>query len=162
MKNTKPVKVHFCGEATADIREGFKPGRWPTQKPNSVDEAHVTNVLQFLNGAQRIAFMNELHAAMKTGAQVTIIVPHAQSAQSWMDPKTVGPPFSEQSFLFFNAEWRKNNKIPKSYGIECDFDFGYGFAFQGAWPQKNEEARNFALVNYNNVAAFVQLVMTKR
>jgi hypothetical protein len=48
------------------------------------------------------------------------------------------------------------------YGIKSDFDFTYGYAFGPEWMTRNEEARNFALKHYFNVASDIQVVLVKR
>ncbi len=168
-KEKKELKLHFGSEL--GVRDGFvgvpqalatnMKKEW-TWKAGSVSEVHVTNILQYMTGADRITFMNRLAYIMAPGAQANILVPHAQAASAWMDPMSVWPPLNEGSFLYFNKQWRETNKIPEHYGVKCDFDFGYGFSFQNGWQQKSEESRQFALVNYNNVVSFLQVTLTKK
>ena len=174
-KKEKVIKLDLgCGAATkkpgfisVDARAELKPDivldlkkPWPW-KAGSVSEVHCSLFLQYLTGPERVDFMNKLYDILAPGAQATIVVPHAQSAHAFMDPYVQWPPMNEGSFLFFNAEWRKANRVPHT-DIRADFDFGYGFAFQNGWHLKAEEARNFALVNYNNVCSVIQVTLTRR
>ncbi len=156
-------KAGFIG---VDILESMKPdivldlrNPWPWA-PGSVGEVNCSLLLQYLTGPERVAFMDKLYDVMAPGAQATVVVPHGQSAHAWMDSMCQWPPMNEGSFLFFNAEWRKVNKIP--HDIRADFDFGYGYGFQNGWHLKAEEARNFALVNYWNAVTVVQVTMTRK
>lgn len=170
----KTLKLDLgCGSAKkegftgVDIRKELKPDicldlrkPWPWKK-GTVDEVHCQLMLQYFTGPERIEFFNKLHHILKPGAKATVVVPHGQSAHAYMDPYYQWPPMNEGSFLFLNSDWRKGNNIYYP-DIKCDFDFGYGFAFQNGWQLKSEDARNFALVNYNNVCSVIQLNLTKR
>lgn len=173
-KSPKLLKLDFgCGLAKkqgfvgVDIDAASKPDilldlrkAWPW-KAGSVGEVHCSLMLQYFTGEERITFFNKLYDVMAIGAQATVIVPYGQSNHATMDPLVCWPPMTEQSFLFWNKEWRVKNQVP-ARGIECDFDFSYGFGFQNGWHMKAEEARQFALVQYINTVAILSVTMTRR
>jgi hypothetical protein len=77
------------------------------------------------------------------------------------DPTHACPPICEASYLYFNKKWREDNKLDH-YGASCDFDYTYGYNLGPGLAQKNDEYRQFAVANYVNSAADLQVVLTRR
>ena len=117
-----------------------------------------------------MAFMNELYRILlppreedgvkKPGGKILIVAPYYTSSRAWQDPFTVRP-ISETTFLYFNKDWRVQNKL-EHYPINCDFDFNYGYTFHPDWNLRSEDARNFGVRHYWNVITDIQLVLTKK
>jgi len=135
----------------------FKP-KWTFAKDNSVDELNISHFIEHV--LDLMAFMNECHRILKPGGQMTVIAPYYSSVRCWQDP-THKQAISEMTFLYYNAEWRKNNGLDH-YPITADFDFSYGYNFDAAWAMKSEEARAFALKHYINVVSDIFVTLTKR
>jgi hypothetical protein len=78
----------------------------------------------------------------------------------WQDP-THKRAISEATFLYFNKQWRDTNKLDH-YEILSDFDYTYGYDMNLMWANRSDEARNFAVVHYNNVVNDIHVVLTKK
>lgn len=133
---------------------------WPW-KNESVGEVFSSHFLEHLDGPERVRVMDELWRVLVPGAQALIIVPYYSSMRASQDPYHKWPPLSEASFLYFNREWRKANKLDH-YPIHCDFDFSYGYGLAGDWGSRAQEARDFAVQHYINVVADLHVTMVKR
>lgn len=131
---------------------------WPFDD-NSVTEIYSGHFFEHLNGAERIAFMQECYRILKPKAQMTIIVPHWSSMRSIQDPTHAWPPISETSFLYFNKDWREQNKLDH-YPITCDFDFGYGFSLDPDVTVRNSDYQAFASKHYVNAVVDLHVTLT--
>lgn len=140
-----------------DIVHDLETYPWPF-KNNSVDEVNMSNYFEHLKDPFR--FMNELHRVMKKGANCSIVSPYYSSMRAWQDP-THTHAISEASFLYYNKEWMKANKL-EHYGITADFNFSYGYVLDQSWQNRSEEARAFAIKHYINVVTDIQVLLTKK
>jgi predicted SAM-dependent methyltransferase len=131
---------------------------WTFAADNSVDAIHCSHFIEHVDSL--INFMNECHRILKPQAQMIVIAPYYSSVRCWQDP-THKNAISEMSFLYYNAEWRRQNRL-EHYPITADFDFTYGYVFDQYWQLKSEEARAFALKYYINVVSDIQVALTKR
>ena len=91
---------------------------------------------------------------------MTIVAPYYSSIRAWQDPTHVRA-ISEATFLYYNKEWMKTNKL-EHYGIKADFDYTYGYMINPEWANRNEEAKMFATRNYLNVVSDIQVILTKK
>lgn len=98
----------------------LKQAPWPWGGA-SVDEVRCSHFLEHLTGTERIPFMNELWRVLKVGAVATITVPYWTSQRSVQDPTHQWPPLSENSFLYFDREWRRRAGVDHYLGLTCDF-----------------------------------------
>jgi SAM-dependent methyltransferase len=130
---------------------------WPFED-NSVDEVRCSHYVEHTEDL--IAFMNELYRIMKPGAQALIITPYYTSRRAFQDP-THKRFMSETSYLYFNRQWMLDNGLDH-YGINCDFDFTYGYAFSQLWATKSDDARSYAINHYWNVVDDLYVTLTKR
>jgi len=80
--------------------------------------------------------------------------------RSMQDPTHVRP-ISEATFLYYNKKWREENLL-SHYPITADFDYTFGYMMFPEWASRNEEAKAFAIRHYWNVAADIQVALTKR
>ena len=140
-----------------DIVHDLEVFPWPFED-ESVDEVICTHYVEHADNL--IKFMDELYRILKKSAKATISAPYYSSLRAWQDP-THKRSISEMSFLYFNKEWRENNKL-SHYDIHCDFDFSYGYILHPSWMNRSEEARNFAITHYINVVTDIQVTLTKR
>src|SRR6266436_2381761 len=132
---------------------------WPIDDA-VVDTIFIADYLQRLDGRERINFMNECGRVLKVGAQLIVKVPHWSSMRSVSDPMVAWPPLCEASFVYFNKDWRKNEKV--DYGITCDFDFGYGFGLDGDVQIRNQEYQQQAIKHWNNAAIDLHVTLTRK
>ena len=70
--------------------------------------------------------MNEVWRILKPGAVATFISPYYSSVRAWQDP-THKQTISENTYLYYNQEWMKNNGL-SHYGIKANFNI-MGFEY---------------------------------
>lgn len=133
---------------------------WPIDD-GVVDSIHSSHFFEHLTGAQRMAFMDECWRILKVGSQMAIITPHWSSMRAVQDPTHQWPPIAETSYLYFNKNWREQNKL-SHYPIKCDFDFGYGHAVDNDVAVLCTEAQNFRKKFYVNAILDLHVTLTKR
>lgn len=151
------VGVDISPTEQADVVHDLEVHPWPFADA-SVDEARASHYVEHVHDL--VGFMNELYRVMKPGAQATIITPYYTSVRAFQDPTHVRF-MSEMSYLYFNQEWLKNNGLDH-YGITADFDFTYGYAINGDWVTRADEARAFAIRHYWNVVDDLIVTLTAR
>lgn len=152
--------VDVTADCDADIVHDLTVVPWPFAD-GSVDEVWCAQFFEHLTGAQRIAFMEELYRIMKPGAQATIITPYWTSGRAMQDPTHQWPPLLEASYLYFNRAWREANNLGH-YGIHCDFEFRFAFAYTDAWAQKSADEKAFARTHFVNVVTDLHVFLTRR
>ena len=146
-----------CGAAFVhDLR--VTPWPWEDE---SVEEVHCSHFFEHLSGPERIPFMAELHRVMKKGAKAVFITPDADSHRAIQDPTHAWPPVCAESYLYFNQEWLKANKLTH-YGIKADFDFGYGYSLDADVQVRNAEFQAFAVKHYRNHSADLVVTLTRK
>lgn len=149
------AKTENCDEVM-DLK--VFPWKW---EDNSVDEIWCSHFFEHLTGAERIRFMEECYRIMKDGAKMTIICPYYTSMRAIQDPTHQWPPVAESSFLYFNKQWMKDNKL-EHYNINADFDFNYGYSMSPEIISKHQDVQAFAVKNYNNSVNDLQVSLTKK
>lgn len=152
--------VDISSDCGADVVHDLFQFPWPFED-SSVDEVQSSHFLEHVPGRLRQRFFNELYRVMKPGATATFITPNADSHRAIQDPTHEWPPICPASYLYYNAQWRKDNELDH-YEATCDFDFTYADAVEGPWALRSQEARDFAMRHYNNVALDLHVVLTKR
>lgn len=133
---------------------------WPIES-DSVEEAHCAHFFEHIPSQLRKPFMEELHRVMKPGAPVQIIVPMGD--RMLQDPTHQWPPVVPGSFLYFNQQWLKDNKLQHGdYVTTADFDYTYGYALHPNVAVRNAEYQQYAIQFYNNAATDLYVTLTKR
>jgi predicted SAM-dependent methyltransferase len=130
---------------------------WPIES-ESAEDIFCSHYIE--HTPDLIKFMNEVYRILKPGGKIKIIAPYYNSIRCWQDP-THKRAISEATFLYYNKEWRTNNKLDH-YPIDCDFDYTYGYDMAVEWANRSEEARNFAIKHYVNIINDLHVVLTKR
>ena len=130
---------------------------WPIES-NSAEDIVCNHYVEHTSDLMK--FMNEVYRILKPGGKIKIVAPYYTSMRCWQDP-THTRAISDATFLYYNKEWRKINKLDH-YPITCDFDFTYGYDMDPTWASKHEEARNFAIAHYWNIVNDIHVVLTKR
>jgi predicted SAM-dependent methyltransferase len=74
---------------------------------------------QFIGQDMLFAFMDECWRILKPECWMTAIVPSGRSNRAFQDP-THRRFFMQETFLYFNAEWRAMNKLDH-YRVKCNF-----------------------------------------
>lgn len=130
---------------------------WPF-KADSVEEIHCSHYIEHTKDI--IKFMDECWRILKKGGKMTVIAPYYSSMRCWQDPTHVRA-ISEASFLYYNKNWREQNKLAH-YPIKADFDFVYGYNLSPEWANRSEDARSFAIKHYINVISDIIVTLEKR
>lgn len=127
----------------------------------SVEEIYSAHLMQRFTGNERPAFMDEMYRILKIGGKLTIVAPYWTSARSIQDFMHQWPPIVEQSFLYFNKNWREQAGA-KDYPVKCDFDFTYGYAYEQETTMRSDETKPHWVKHYVNAVNDIQVVLTKR
>ena len=133
---------------------------WKPFADNTVSEIHCSHYIEHTKDL--IAFMNEIYRICEDGAKITFLAPYYSSIRAWQDP-THTRAISEATFLYFQKDWMKANKLDH-YGIKCNLkDIKIGLYFNPPWDKKTDEARAFAHQHYINVVndIFVEATVSK-
>lgn len=154
------VGVDHSAECNPDVVHDLRIVPWPFDD-DSVDEVHCSHFLEHLDGAQRIAFMQELHRVLKPNARATIITPYWSSVGAVQDPTHQWPPIAEQSYLYFNAAARREMGMAH-YEIRTNFDLDFGLAMDPKFKGKPEAEQAFAARHFLNVVQELHATLTKR
>lgn len=176
-EEAKPLKLDLgCGDnkkegftgvdkfktSSTDIVHDLLKFPWPF-KDESVEEIHSSHFFEHIPQADRPKFMEEVHRILIPGGKASFITPYYKSPRATQDFTHQWPPISEETYLYFNKAWREANKLTHGYySMTCDFDFTYGYAIDGAWTLKSEEARGFAMRHYWNVISDLWVTLIKR
>jgi predicted SAM-dependent methyltransferase len=100
---------------------------WPFES-DSVDEIQMSHVLEHLGQSPQIYLevIQELYRICRTGATITIHVPHPRHDSYLCDPTHVRPILPESFQLFNkaqNEEWIKNGKSNTPLALQLGVDF---------------------------------------
>ena len=113
-------------ETQADIVHNlFEDFPWTFAKDNSVDEVFASHVLEHIphgNGSQdpMFQFMDEIYRILKPGGIARFVCPYYTSVRAFQDPTHLRM-ITEPTFMYFQKEWRKLNKL-EHYPVKCDFE----------------------------------------
>lgn len=126
--------------------------RWPW-RDSTVDEAYMSHVLEHFTGPQRVHIFNELYRVLKPGGYATIVTPHWASMRAYGDFTHAWPPVSEFLYEYVSRKWRLTNAPDNDIqwhpqGYKCDFEVVVRYTLHAAIEQKDEEARNHAILFY--------------
>jgi hypothetical protein len=153
-------------EAPEVVRLDFGPGPCDTQrgigeyKAGSVDEIHANYVLQYMTPAQRKAFVNLAHKALKPGGTLVVIVPHWAAHKAYQDIDVQWPPVVEGWFQVLERPWRDAQPI-KQVGYDCNFSFTLGYGMHQSLLSRNQEYQHHALTFWKEAAQDIHCTLTK-
>lgn len=105
----------------------------------------------FLGQDMLFAFMDEVYRILKVDAFINIVVPSGRSDRAFWDP-THRRFFMQQTFLYFNHDWRKINGL-QHYRIKCNFNFDVNPTFMQEEGTKSPEALQYRYIHLWNVTA---------
>ncbi len=129
---------------------------WPFDD-ESVGEVFCSHFLEHVPDVLR--FGDELWRVMEPGAKARIVCPYYTSARAFQDP-THKQRISEFTFLYWNAGWRKQNRLDH-YPVKADFDFSYDFLLDPAWAARSPDTLQFAIRHYWNVVSDISVTLSK-
>lgn len=172
LKEGKLVKINLaCGQVkqegfigidkiktdATDIVMDLEEYPWPIPD-ECIDEITCSHFVEHVTDL--IKFIDEIYRILKKGAKCTIVAPYYSSMRAFQDP-THKRSICEASFLYYNKDWRDQNKLDH-YGIKANFDFNYGYIVTQDWVNRSQEARDFAIRHYWNVVSDIYVTLTKK
>lgn len=130
----------------------------------SVDAIFSSHFVEHLDGFERAKFMDECYRILKPSGKIRLMHPYYKSVRAVQDFSHKWPPISENSYLYWDKNWRTLNKLTHGvYDLKCDYEFWIYYTWQDTmWANKSEEARNFAVNHYFNVVADMIVDLKKR
>lgn len=133
---------------------------WPIAS-DSVEEARCSHFFEHIPKNLRKPFMEELHRVLKVGKGCQIITPRGE--RFMQDPTHEFPEPVPASYLYFNQDWLKQNKLMHGdYVTTADFDYSYGFGLDPQVALRNAEYQQFAIKYYNNAITDLYVTVVKR
>lgn len=133
---------------------------WPFAD-GSVSRVHSSHFFEHLTAPQRVAMMHELYRIMQPGAEAWIITPYWLSVGAIQDPTHQWPPVAEQSYFYFNADWRRRTGLDH-YGIHCDFDLRFSYNLDESVKGRSETEIRHAIRHVPNTVVELIAVLTRR
>ena len=128
----------------------------------SVDAIFSSHFVEHLDGIERMKFFDECYRILKPGGKMRHLHTYYKSVRAVQDPTHKWPPLSENSYLYWDKNWREQNKLDH-YPIKCDFEFNVYYVWQDPTvANKNEETRFFNIDKYWNIVADMIVDMVKR
>ena len=160
---TKVIGVDFADVEGVDVVHDLTKFPYPF-KNESVDAIFSSHFLEHLDGFERMKFFDECYRILKPKGKIRCVHPYYKSVRAIQDPTHKFPPISENSYLYWNKDWRVANKLTHGvYDLKSDFDFNISYTWQDmVWANKNEETRNFAINHYFNVIADLIVDLVKK
>lgn len=146
------IGVDLADVDGVDVVHDLKVYPWPFET-DSIDEVVCEHFVEHLYPEEFVDWMNELWRVLKPGARATLEMPYLTSYRAWADPFH-RQFMHEAKFVYFNAEWRHNEKLDHSdyTRITANFDFNFGYRITDPrWQGASDEAKADAVKRYWNV-----------
>lgn len=153
------------GFQSVDISEEVNPGyianlfEYPWQwKADSVFALYASHFVEHV--PDLIPFFNEAYRVLCDKGTFEIIVPYLTSRRAFQDP-THKQFLSENAFQYYNAEWRKANKL-EHYKINTNFKvIGLFFYFDAQYQCLTDDAKTYARIHYWDAVSDLRIVLQK-
>lgn len=129
-------------------------------KSNSVDEISCVHLMNKIPAKVRGDFMDECWRVLKPKGTMVVIAPYYSTMAAYIDFDYQWPPVTEMSFMFFNKEWRTNNKTHPE--LKCDFDFTYGYSGTPELSTRAQDVQSEWIKKNWNVVQHIQINLTKK
>ena len=159
----KVIGIDFAKCEGVDIVHDLTKFPYPV-KSESVDVIHTSHFIEHLDGFERAKFFDECYRILKPGGRMRCIHPYYKSVRAVQDFSHKFPPIAENSYLYWDKNWREANKLTHGvYDLKCDYEFAIYYTWQDPiWSSKNEETRNHAVNHFFNVVADMIVDLKKR
>lgn len=154
------VGVDISSDCEADVIWDLRTAPWPWPD-NSIEEIYSGHFFEHLNGRERITFMEELWRILIPNGKALITTPYWASWRAVADPTHIFPPIVEQSYLYFNRDWRIANKL-EHYPIHCNFDFECQHVYNPDVGFPDDSTRDQGTKHYLNVVDDLNCLLIKR
>jgi predicted SAM-dependent methyltransferase len=115
----------------------------------ALDRHCVQGSRRFLGQDMLFAFMDECYRILKVDGWMQIIVPSGRSSRAFWDP-THRRFFMQETFLYFNADWRKQNGL-HHYRVKAHFGLDVNHSLPQEETMRSPEAQATRFLHYWNV-----------
>lgn len=142
-------------------KEGFElcvPTVTTHLKDESVDEIVGDYVIEKVPNL--ILFIEECYRILRPGGKAVFTSPNAASSTAWISPLTVRG-ICESTLNFSSKDWREQYKFT-DYTMRADFEVTGQFVVDQEALARSDEAKNFWLKRYMNVAQGIIFTLTKK
>jgi predicted SAM-dependent methyltransferase len=159
------IGVDIADIEGVDIKADLFDFPYTWAEDESASEVYLSHFFEHLDGPQRMKFMGEMQRILVPGGKITIIVPYGWSDRFMQDPTHKFPPLVPASFLYFDANWMKQNLLEhyyQNYGYFADFDFTYGYSLEEETATRAQDQQYYRLKYYINAAQDLIVTMTKK
>lgn len=154
--------IDFVETSSTDAVFDLLQFPWPIES-GSVPSIVCSHFFEHIPGLLRPEFMDECYRVLKPRGTMEFITPYHTSMRATQDFTHAWPPISEASYLYFNREWRKSNKLEHGYyDMECDFDYGYGYLMDPDIQVRGMDYQMMAVKHWNNSIYDLQVNLVSR
>lgn len=158
------IGVDICKTDAADVVHDLTKAPWPFED-NSIGEARACHFFEHLTPSERITFMNELHRILRPGAGCLFVTPRGFDRQV-QDFTHQWPPVVEATYLYFDPEWMKANRLDHyltRFGITTNFEVrALNVSLTQEFLGKHDDHKLFAGRHYLNAAVDLTMLVVKR
>ena len=153
------MKIYFSfGSETREDFGTLHPSATANIEADSIEEIQGQDVLEKVPNL--ISFIEECYRILKPGAKAIFSSPHFVNVAAWRSPLTIRG-IGEQSLNFSDKKWREETKYTEA-SVSCDFEVQGSFALEQDVMNRSEEARQFWMRRYVNVAQAVMFTLIKK
>ncbi len=148
--------VDISPDVKPDVIADLNVYPWTWVEDNGVFQIHASHFIEHVHDIK--AFMEECYRILVPMGTIHIIAPYYSSIRASQDYTHVRL-ISENTFLYFNQAWMKDNKL-EHYGVKCDFEnIGTRYYYNPDWESRADVAREWARVHYINTVADIEVTL---
>ncbi len=150
------IGVDISPDVKPDIVADLNKYPWDWVKDNEVFQIHASHYVEHVLDIK--SFMEECHRILVPMGTIHIICPYYSSLRASQDYTHVRL-ISENTFIYFNQKWMKENKL-EHYGVKCDFEVvSQRYYYNPEWESRADVAREWARQHYINVVADIEVTL---
>lgn len=124
---------------------------------DSVYEIHCSHFIEHVDDLKR--FMEEIYRVLIPGGRITFYAPYYSSIRAMQD-YTHKRFISEATFLYFNQNWIRENRL-EHYDVKCNFAISScKFLFDPEWNRRSDDAKEWARKHNINVVTDIEVVLS--
>lgn len=151
------IGVDFVETEHSNIVHNLTQFPYPFEN-ESVDVIVTSHFIEHLDGFERAKFFDECYRILKPNGKMRHTFPYANSNRATQDFTHKFPPINENSFAYFNKEWREANKLTHGYyDLISNFSANVLYLFQdGTLQNKTSEVQQREIMfNINKISDLI-------
>ena len=146
------------GTGTKEEFETKTPTGIQPLENESVEEIYAESVIEKVPNL--ISFVEDIYRVLRPGGKATLTSPHFCHVNSWASPLTIRG-IGETSLNFASKEWRDAAKFTEA-NIIANFEVLGQFVVDQETLARSDEAKNFWIKRYTNVAQSIIFTLNKK